>query len=247
MKKIPFLSNPDIERASIKLLNEYRNARGKALSPPIDIEDILENYLKLSLDFDDLHERLDVPRLGHEPEVLGALYVETQEVFIDQSLDPDENPAGEGRFRFSVGHEIGHWRLHRTLIQKDRTTTSEEIAASVICRTRAGKEPIERQADHFSSCLLMPRQMIYHEWCKVIDGNELEQAKHELVPLDKTPPPLTYSKRIVEFVYERWAGDFDDFLDTVATSFAAQFKVSRQAMRIRLEKLNLLQRGVRAA
>ena len=26
---------------------------------------------------------------------------------------PDEHPEMEGRFRFSVGHEIGHWDLHR--------------------------------------------------------------------------------------------------------------------------------------
>ena len=39
---------------------------------------------------------------------------------IDESLDPEENPAKEGRYRFTLAHEGGgHWRLHRHLFAKD--------------------------------------------------------------------------------------------------------------------------------
>ena len=39
---------------------------------------------------------------------------------IDESLDPEENPAKEGRYRFTLAHEGGgHWRLHRRLFAKD--------------------------------------------------------------------------------------------------------------------------------
>ena len=38
---------------------------------------------------------------------------------IDRSLDPGENPSMQGRYRFGVGHEIGHWRLHRVYVASD--------------------------------------------------------------------------------------------------------------------------------
>jgi hypothetical protein len=43
---------------------------------------------------------------------------------IDESLDPDEKPAKEGRYRYTAAHEVGHWRLHRHLFGKDPTQTS---------------------------------------------------------------------------------------------------------------------------
>ena len=35
---------------------------------------------------------------------------------------------------------------------------------TVICRSGPAKEPIEWQADFFSSCLLMPRHLVHQEW-----------------------------------------------------------------------------------
>jgi hypothetical protein len=35
---------------------------------------------------------------------------------------------------------------------------------TVICRSTRAKDPIEWQADFFSSCLLMPRRQVHDEW-----------------------------------------------------------------------------------
>src|SRR5256885_17256701 len=37
----------------------------------------------------------------------------TREIHVDESLDPEVNPEAEGRYYFSIGHEVGHWELHR--------------------------------------------------------------------------------------------------------------------------------------
>jgi hypothetical protein len=49
---------------------------GGKLKPPVPVEKVLEKHLKLTLDFDDLHERLGIPRSGEEPDVLGALWAD---------------------------------------------------------------------------------------------------------------------------------------------------------------------------
>jgi hypothetical protein len=58
---VPYLSEGAIERDSAALLAEYSQKRGVAIAPPIPIEDIVEKYLKLGIEFDDMHRLLNHP------------------------------------------------------------------------------------------------------------------------------------------------------------------------------------------
>jgi hypothetical protein len=76
--------------------------------------------LKLGIEFDDTHRLFGVPRTDDDPDILGAMFFAKARIVIDQSLDPEEYPAREGRYRFTLAHEGGgHWRLHRHLFAKD--------------------------------------------------------------------------------------------------------------------------------
>ena len=79
------------------------------IAPPIPIEDIVEKHLKLGFEFDDMHQLFGVPRsgLGFEPDILGAIFFDERRIVIDESLDPEENPSMEGRYRFTLAHEGG--------------------------------------------------------------------------------------------------------------------------------------------
>jgi hypothetical protein len=110
----PYLSEEAIERDAAALLNEYANARGLTIEPPIPIEDIVEKHLKLGIEFDNTHQLFGVPRPASDPDILGAIFFDDRRIVIDESLDPEEYPAKEGRYRFTLAHEGGgHWRLHR--------------------------------------------------------------------------------------------------------------------------------------
>ena len=167
---MPYLSEEAIERDAAALLAEYAQARGVVVAPPIPIEDIVEKHLKLGVEFDDTHRLFDLPRsgLGLEPDILGAIFFDDARIVIDESLDPEENPSKEGRYRFTLAHEGGgHWRLHRHLFAKDPTQVAlfdEPAAPSVVCRSSQAKEPVEWQADFYASCLLMPRKLIFETW-----------------------------------------------------------------------------------
>jgi hypothetical protein len=102
-------------------LAEYALARGVAISPPIPIEDIVEKHLKLGIEFDDTHKLFGVPRdPERDADILGAMFFDEARIVIDESLDPEERPGIEGRYRFTLAHEGGgHWRLHRHLFAKD--------------------------------------------------------------------------------------------------------------------------------
>jgi hypothetical protein len=242
---IPYLSEEAIERDAAALLNEYANARGFTIAPPIPIEDIVEKHLKLGIEFDDTHKLFGVPRPAPDPDILGAIFIADRRIVIDESLDPEENPTKEGRYRFTLGHEGGgHWRLHRHLFAKDRvqaTMFGRAAAPSFICRSSEAKKREEWQADFYSSCLLMPRKLVFAAW-DVMFPDRKQRVLQPRLPISH---PYVEIPRLDFRIGEIDRSETDDVaLDRIAKPFAETFLVSPIAMRIRLEKLGLLHREV---
>jgi IrrE N-terminal-like domain len=245
---VPYLSEYEIECAASLLLREVGLGSKRYCTNIVPVESILERHLKLSLDFDDLHTKLGVPISDDGPEILGAIWIESREVFIDQSLDPDANPAMEGRFRFTVGHEIGHWCLHRDYIQdspaeKDLFGAVSQRRPTVVCRAFASKEPIEWQADTFASCLLMPAPLVHHWWREVFSRSG--PLIYDLFKSDSdwAQPPSGWRESTTVPALD--PAKFDPvsvsyFFYRASRELAPRFGVSIQAMQIRLQKLGLL-------
>ena len=124
----------------------------------IPIEDIVEKHLKLGIEFDDTHKLFGVPRSGRlDPDILGAIFFDQRRIVIDESLDPEENPSKEGRYRFTLAHEGGgHWRLHRHLFTRGPGAGSlfdGRGAAIVICRSsRRRSEKNGRRISMLRAC-----------------------------------------------------------------------------------------------
>ncbi len=245
--KVEYVRDEIIEQSAQVLLAEYARARGVAIEAPIPIDDIIEKHLKLGIDFDDTHQLFGVPRSesGGNPDILGAIFFDEKRIVIDESLDPDANPAKEGRYRYTVAHEVGHWQLHRDLFRKDSVQGSffeTHAAPSVVCRSgQVAKERIEIQADLYASCLLMPRKLLIAAWDKAFPDRKQRVLQPE-TPIDH---PFV---EIVRFECRIPGAEFvesdDHALDSFAEPFAKKFLVSPVAMRIRLERLGLLHRTV---
>jgi hypothetical protein len=242
---VPYLSEETIERDAAALLTEYSQKRGVAITPPIPIEDIVEKYLKLGIEFDDMHRLLRHPRSGFDPDILGAIFFNDGRIVIDESLDPEENPSKETRYRYTVAHEGGgHWRLHRHLFIQDSaqaTLFGGPTPPSAVCRSSQAKERVEWQADFYASCLLMPRKFVTAAWDEMFP----DRKPRVLQPRVRINHPFVEVRRI-----ECQIGDYDcsedddSLLDRIARPLAGRFLVSPIAMRIRLEKLGLLLREV---
>jgi Zn-dependent peptidase ImmA (M78 family) len=241
-RAVRYLSEDEIEKEADLLLVEFAETIGGPVKLPVPVDEITTYHLALRLDFDDLHKMLGIPMLRDQPDILGAIWVDTESVMIDHSLDPKKNPSMAGRYRFSVAHEIGHWWLHRSFVAKDANQGSlfdGSTKPTVICRTSRRKEPIEWQADFFSSCLLMPRRRVHDEWKECL-GRTRPLLLSELRPNGRV------MMRAQTMIYEQARGEsgaVDDALfEEAAKPIARRFRVSPAAMRIRLEKLGLLLR-----
>jgi Zn-dependent peptidase ImmA (M78 family) len=245
-KKVPYLQEGQIERDAAALIAEFERARGVQIIRAVPIEDIVEKHLKLRIEFDDMHRLLGVPRsgVGLEPDILGAMLFDERQIFIDESLDPEENPRKEGRYRFTLAHEGGHWRLHRYLFAKDPSLGflfNEPAPPSVVCRSSEAKEPVEWQADFYAACLLMPRKLVIAAWDEIFP----DRKPRVIQPRTSINHPFVEVPRLKCQVGNMYCSETDDdVLDRIARPLAEQFLVSPIAMRIRLEKLGLLHREV---
>jgi hypothetical protein len=234
---VSYVPDEAIERDAEALLTEYSRARGIVIEPPIAVEDIVEKYLKLRVEFDDLHRLFNAPRkpLQFEPDILGAIYFGGKRVVIDESLDPEEYPTKEGRYRYTLAHEGAHWRLHHGLIGKESpegVILDGSTAPSVVCRSSEAKARIEIQADRHASCVLMPRALVFGAW---------EEAFPDRKPRILQPGSLTDHPFAV-IAHDEFSESEDQALEFFARPLAERFLVSPIAMRIRLEKLGLLHR-----
>ena len=232
--KVRYLREDAIERDANDLLREYSLACGVPVAAPIPVEHLLEFHLGLSLDFDNLHERLAIPLTGDEPDVLGALWVDSREVFVDQSLDPEDRPWLEGRYRYTLGHEVGHWQLHRDQLgvsPGQGSLFSRAPEPTIVCRKSQAKARIERQADYFASALLMPRTMLVAAW-RARFGDGLPRILRRTHRLEGRP-----SADLDRSLARLQQNQDDAHLERFARPLADDFEVSAMAMRIRLEQL----------
>ena len=210
--KVKFLPEGKIEQAAMQLLGAYVTKFG-TISPPVPVDEILECHLGYGFSIEDLTE--------HGPDTLGATWVKEQRVAVDESLDPTTHPDKEGRYRFTVAHELGHVDLHAHQFRDDQGRLFDESGRpTIICRSRGKKPPIEWQADTYASYLLMPAEMVYAYWRQLF-GDRPYVAAEEIAVL---------SQRF---------GNAKLTLP-VARDMADHFGVSGQAMQIRLESLKLI-------
>lgn len=234
--EVPFLTDKAIEEEATLLLSEYCAQQKPIAAPPIPIDDIIELHLKLTFDICDLQD------LFHAADVHGAIWINEGRLAVDQSLDPCRNPRKLGRYRFTLGHETGHWRLHRTHYLKNEAQRSlfDEPTGepAYICRSNQ-KPRVEVQADRFSAFLLMPRDFVLRAW-EQHRGNfdpvtleDLRKQEAEIIAAEALRRGgLAMGQETIDNTLLEWCG----------LPLAGLFEVSPEAMRIRLESLGLLVR-----
>jgi IrrE N-terminal-like domain len=182
---------------------------------------------------------------GLDPDILGAMFFSEARIVIDESLDPEENPSKEGRYRFTLAHEGGgHWRLHRWLFANDPAQAllfGGQAIPSVICRSSQAKERVEWQADFYASCLLMPRKLVMTAWDEMFSDRK-RRVLQPRIPINHPFVEVPRNDRRIGNIDLPEADD--KVLDRIARPLAGRFLVSTIAMRIRLEKLGLLLREI---
>jgi Zn-dependent peptidase ImmA (M78 family) len=218
--KVKYLVEEEIEAKANFLLQAYENQFDSPVSLPIPIDEIAECCLELDLRFGNLEEKLQ------KQGILGAIWMEDKKIVIDECLDPSTYPLQIGRYKFTLGHEVGHWSLHREYYLA-RTSQFELFKAndepSIICRS-GDSAPIEWQANAFAACILMPKEIVRKAW-------EEHQGSFKA---------YNASDEVAEISSKRSLSEDQTPIVKISKDLAQKFQVSAQAMQIRLAGLGLI-------
>ena len=176
--EVPFLADSEIEAAAKRLLTDYAHAKAPVGEPPVPIERIL-GFLGLRQEMHDLYSLLNIER-DHDSELLGAICFNSKRVLVHEAIDPEKRSWLEGRYNFTLAHEVGHWVLHRRFFPDNSEQLSfldNAVKPAIVCRKREDKHPIEIQANKFAAGLLMPAALLAKAWKRRVEqGGNLSSA-----------------------------------------------------------------------
>jgi Zn-dependent peptidase ImmA (M78 family) len=170
----PYLANSVIDAEAERL--RFEALQSRAADVPADLDAIVYDYLcdKDALIIDD---ETDLPDEDGE-EVLGKTMVRAGRILINRRL---KQSGDTGRYRFTVAHGLGHWRLHRPRILAADDQTGlfpAPVGGDVITtlnRSIGGPKPLrhEIQANRFAATLLIDHKALRREFTDRFDGAAL--------------------------------------------------------------------------
>lgn len=217
MIEVPYLTREKIEADATHLLQDAHSASKIQYDPPIDVESIVELYLKLELELVNIIDN----------NIFGALDVKNGIVKINAAFDPHGNRKFEGLYHYTLGHEVGHFVEHVPLLHEN------EVDA-VLCRSSQAYIPIEWQANYFAACLLMPSDLVVKAFVKLYGSQEPYRSESILIK-------AAYDPRFKKVARAKKCSlDVMKILDLTFEKLARIFSVSPRAMVIRLKELGLL-------
>jgi hypothetical protein len=153
---------------------------------PVPVEDIADTCFGLLVrDVEDMAAAPGAPVLGPGQTLSGLLLASLGEIWVN-AAEAREWPS---RRRFTIGHELGHWVLHRA-------GQTSLFCRHAVVEPDPGKPapPVpEDEANRFAAALLMPARLVQREYarsrefdrlCRTFDssGAAMGRRLHAVIP-----------------------------------------------------------------
>ena len=120
---------------------------------PVPVDDIADTCFGLLIrEVEDMTSAPGAPQLKPGQSLSGLLLAGPGEIWVNAA----EAREWPGRRRFTIGHELGHWVMHREPGQQSLFCRHAEVDEEEKDRSAE----IERQANAFAASLTMPAHLI---------------------------------------------------------------------------------------
>jgi IrrE N-terminal-like domain len=160
------VSPEELERRAEEVLARVPDWIWNGEEPPVPVEDIADSCFGLLVrDVEDMSTAPGSPSPAPGQSISGLLLAGPHEIWVNAA----EAREWPGRRRFTIGHELGHWCLHREPGRQD-----------LFCRKSAvdedqppeptGAGAIEKEANIFAAALTMPAHLMREHY---------ERLRHE--------------------------------------------------------------------
>lgn len=164
---VQFLPIPRLERVVRDKLTRYERASGRKAELPIDVEYLIEIMEEIEVEYFDDSAEFDA-------DVLGAYDFTQDKMFVRQAIDH------EGRRRFTLAHEYGHYVLHKPHFLQQVFDFFNDPDQRVVQLHRGSgdtRNKLEWQANAFAGHVLMPTALLEAQF----SGSRTRMESGELV------------------------------------------------------------------
>ena len=175
----------ELEQRAEALLAEVPDYVWNGETLPVPIEEIADDHVGLLVrDVEDLTAAPGAPELDPNQSLSGLLLASKGEIWVNASEAKQWPP----RRRFTIAHELGHWRLHREPGQQTLFCRKAQVSEGE--SKRAGFPEIEDHANRFAAALLMPQHLMrqhyerlkgreecHREMCRVFGASQIAMGK----------------------------------------------------------------------
>lgn len=191
----PRLSHTDISKITSTFLSKY-NPKNVV---PVPIDNIIEINLQIQI--------ISIPNLKSIFEIDGFINSDFNQITIDDEVFVN----CEERARFTLAHELGHKILHEKYYKHSKFNSIEKyinFQHNIASSTHA---ILERQANDFAGCLLVPVDRLKKELHSIIEKQKKSVAPF-LPPLESLPKIFKVSPFVITIQLEKENIQLKDFL-----------------------------------
>lgn len=150
----------EIERLAEEFLSDVPPYVWDGETLPVPVEEIADSHVGLLVrDVEDMSAAPGAPKLQRGQSLSGLLLPVTGEIWVD-AREAREWPS---RRRFTIAHELGHWRLHR---EAERPVFCRAASIDAPNEARSPLPVPEEEANAFAAAVLMPVRLIREQYVR---------------------------------------------------------------------------------
>ncbi len=192
-----------IERYAGEVLAKVPSWIWDGRSLPVPVEEIVDSCFNIHVrDVEDLTQAPNCPA-ATPASLSGLLLTDRREIWVNAAEAREWPP----RRRFTIGHELGHWVMHRSgqqalFCRKVAVSPDQESPADAATHVASPdvKPPLpvpEAEANAFAAALLMPGDLMrhhyldsggdFHQMCERFNSSEAAMGRrlHRTIPRSK--------------------------------------------------------------
>ena len=147
---------------------------------PVPVENIADSCFGLLIrDVEDMTIAPGAPELREGQSLSGLLLAGPGEIWVNA----EEARQWPGRRRFTIGHELGHWVMHRAPGQQSLFCRHAEVDEQEGEPEHDRASEIEREANAFAAAFTMPAHLIREHYERLAPRARLPRAPLQALQL----------------------------------------------------------------
>ncbi|MDH4027537.1 MAG: ImmA/IrrE family metallo-endopeptidase [Nitrospirota bacterium] len=203
----PILSYEDINKYAEDFLRDHNIDD----TLPVPIEEIVDVHLKIDIvPFPDLQRNFDIE---------GFISRDFKSIYVDEYIYNNRIT----RYYFTLAHEIGHYVIHKDLIERIRPSSVADWKDFIHKVDDESYGWLEYQAYAFAGLVLVPRKSLYKHFSSQLKDIEhkIKFAKAQEFPKD------TYQEYVIEAIAGNLTGMYDVSLSALKRRISKEVEIGK--------------------